>query len=607
MQKIEFTVEQVEFEEWTLWMSAIVKGKYDSRVHNPKVTITFDSGTQTRRVPLVVQSYTEKNGEFMIYAQYHYDVRDIFFEEPLGKRISLSFEVMYGDDYYENIPFVTGDVVKHQSRLIKDSGLEHQTGIVSRNYNVLFSPEQGVIDMHARFEPEKPSAVKNFVGTIKSFVSGLWHILQLMMALCLLPVFFIDGLLAVIGILPREEKIESSNVIAYFLKHVRFRIVRFCDINLGILPAKLGMMRFVNSFASKCKIKKNRVVFLSNRRNDLSGNFEFVYNLLKDDKTLDIRFVLDDRDVRHMSFMNMLCIGWYFANAKVILVDDYMELLFKLPRRKGTKLIQLWHACGAFKTFGCSRMGKKGGQGLRSPNHRSYDYATVSSKEITKFYAEGFGLPIEKVVATGVPRTDIFFEESYKTQVVAAFYEKYPKLKDKKILLFAPTFRGNGKNTGYYPTELFDVNTLYEALGEEYAIIIKHHPFVQNRNKVDKKYKDYIIDLSTNSELNDLLFVTDLLVTDYSSVVFEASLLKVPMLFYGFDLEQYIATRGFYYEFETFVPGKIVYHFEELIQAVQNGDFETEKIEAFRDRFFDGKDGKSSQRTADLIYQCLNK
>ena len=324
-------------------------------------------------------------------------------------------------------------------------------------------------------------------------------------------------------------------------------------------------------------------------------------------KNLDIRFVLDDRDVRHMSFKNMLAIGYYLANAKVILVDDYMELLFKLPRRKGNTLIQLWHACGAFKTFGCSRMGKKGGQNLKSPNHRNYDYATVSSDEIRKFYAEGFGLPIEKVVATGVPRTDIFFDKAYKEKVTKEFYEKYPKLKDKKILLFAPTFRGNGKNSGYYPTELFDVNALYEALGEEYAIIVKHHPFVHNRNTIDSKYQDYIIDLSTNSELNDLLFITDLLVTDYSSVVFEASLLEIPMLFYGFDLEQYIATRGFYYEFETFVPGKIVYHFDELIEAVKKGDFESEKIAPFRDRFFDGKDGKSSQRTVDLIYKSLKK
>ncbi len=607
MQKIKFTVEQVEFKGWTLWISAVVKGKYDSRVHNPKVTVIFDSGTQTRRVPLAVQSYTERNGDFMIYAQYHYEVRDIFFNEPLGQKITVTFEVMYGDDTYQNVPFTLGDVAKHQYGELVGKDFEGMKGISSRHYNILFDQENGKIDLCARFGVKKPSAAKKVIKKIKGVVVVIWRLILLLVSICLLPVFIIDGLLTVIGILPREEKINARKKISYFVKHLRFRMVRFCKIRLGILPAKLAIMHVVNRFAARCKIKDNRIVFLSNRRTDLSGNFEFVYRLLKNDKNLDIRFVLDDRDVRHMSFKNMLAIGYYLANAKVILVDDYMELLFKLPRRKGNTLIQLWHACGAFKTFGCSRMGKKGGQNLKSPNHRNYDYATVSSDEIRKFYAEGFGLPIEKVVATGVPRTDIFFDKAYKEKVTKEFYEKYPKLKDKKILLFAPTFRGNGKNSGYYPTELFDVNALYEALGEEYAIIVKHHPFVHNRNTIDPKYQDYIIDLSTNSELNDLLFVTDLLVTDYSSVVFEASLLEIPMLFYGFDLEQYIATRGFYYEFETFVPGKIVYHFDELIEAVKKGDFESEKIAPFRDRFFDGKDGKSSQRTVDLIYKSLKK
>ena len=605
MQNIKFTVEQVEFEGWTLWISAVVKGKYDSRVHNPKVTVIFDSGTQTRRVPLAVQSYTERNGDFMIYAQYHYEVHDIFFNEPLGQKISVTFEVMYGDDTYQNVPFVLGDVAKNQYGELTGKGFEGTEGISSRHYNILFESENGKIDLCARFSAKKPSIAKKVIKKIKGVVAVIWRLILLLISICLLPVFIIDGLLTVIGILPREEKINTRKKIKYFIKHLRFRMVRFCKIRLGILPAKLAIMHVVNRFAARCKIKDNRIVFLSNRRTDLSGNFEFVYRLLKNDKNLDIRFVLDDRDVRHMSFKNMLAIGYYLANAKVILVDDYMELLFKLPRRKGNTLIQLWHACGAFKTFGCSRMGKKGGQNLKSPNHRNYDYATVSSDEIRKFYAEGFGLPIEKVVATGVPRTDIFFDKAYKEKVTKEFYEKYPKLKDKKILLFAPTFRGNGKNSGYYPTELFDVNALYEALGEEYAIIVKHHPFVHNRNTIDPKYQDYIIDLSTNSELNDLLFITDLLVTDYSSVVFEASLLEIPMLFYGFDLEQYIATRGFYYEFETFVPGKIVYHFDELIEAVKKGDFESEKIAPFRDRFFDGKGGKSSQRTVDLIYKSL--
>ena len=113
--------------------------------------------------------------------------------------------------------------------------------------------------------------------------------------------------------------------------------------------------------------------------------------------------------------------------------------------------------------------------------------------------------------------------------------------------------------SAFYPTSAFSPVEVYEQLKGEYAIIIKLHPFCQERFEIPEEYKDVIIDLSDDDELNDLLFVTDLLVTDYSSVVFEASLLNIPMMFYAFDLYDYISSRDFYYDFEGFVPGKIVF------------------------------------------------
>ncbi len=612
MKEVAFTVERAEFKGWKFWISANVRGEYDSRVRNPKITVIFDSGTQKRRVPLLVRSYTVREEEYLLYAEYGYDVRHIFYNEPLGKQISVSFDLMYGEDYIENIPYIIGESVGEQlesesEEEESEESEESEEAKRKKYYDITFSPKEGKIELYAQFKEQKVAFSHKVKKEIQSFAGGIWHLLLMCVGIVLLPFFFMDAILALLGCIPKKDEIASSRMPIYVIKHARWKLTSFCSLKIGVLPMKLSCMSAVNWLSSKGRIRQNRIVFFSNRRTDLSGNFEFVYEKLKTDPDLDIRFVLDDRSVRKMNFLNMLRLARYFANSKVILVDDYMELLFKMPRREGTSLIQLWHACGAFKTFGCSRMGKSGGQTLRSMNHRTYDFATVSSQEIAKFYAEGFGLSPEKVVATGIPRTDIFFDEEYKKKIITEFYQNYPKLKDKKIVLFAPTFRGNGKNSGYYPIELFDVNKLHEQLGDDYAIIIKHHPFVRNRNDIRPEYEDYIIDLSTHSELNDLLFVTDILVTDYSSVVFEASLLKIPMLFYVFDLEKYIAARGFYYEFETFVPGKIVSEFSDAVQAIASGDLEQEKIEAFRDRFFDDKDGRSTQRTVDLIYKCIRK
>ncbi len=116
---------------------------------------------------------------------------------------------------------------------------------------------------------------------------------------------------------------------------------------------------------------------------------------------------------------------------------------------------------------------------------------------------------------------------------------------------------------------------------------------------------DRVIDLSEDNELNDLLFVTDVIITDYSSLVFEASLLDIPMIFYAFDLEKYINERDFYFDFKMYVPGKIVYSQDELVAAINNGDFCTDRIKPFADMFFDNRDGRATDRVVKLIYDNL--
>lgn len=606
MNQYQFTVEQIEVGQSKLSVEVSVTGTFDPLVKNPRIAIIFDNGEQTRRIPLLLCSYDKlEDGSFYIYAKYAYDLRFIFWDNPFNQQITMYFALLYGDQEYIHEPFVLGSE-EQMKKHPKSTATGVQKPGKDLPYRVFFSDDMTEIYLRSDMEVYRSSKGKKCLTGIISFVFVIWKVIELLFAIMLIPVFLVDACFSVANIAPRKAAIEEDGLI-YILKHVRWRMDNFTNLRIGIYGFKLGSMQLMNWIGRHSRIKKNYVTFLSNRRNDLTGNFEFVYNELKKDPKLQFRFVLSEKETKKIKWMDFLRIGYYFGCSKVILVDDFLELLFMMKRRKNTSLIQLWHACGAFKTFGYTRLGKEGGQRQDSPNHRNYDFTTVSSQEITRFYAEGFGLSLEKVVATGVPRTDVFFDEVYRERITKRFYERYPKLKNKKILLFAPTFRGNGKNSGFYPVEQFDVNQLYEQLDQEYAIIIKHHPFTRERHKIHKEYADYIIDMSSNSELNDLLFVTDLLITDYSSVVFEASLLDIPMLFYVYDLNQYVATRGFYYEYETFVPGKIVYDFGEVAPAIKAGDFHQEKIDPFKRRFFDGLDGQSSKRTADLILQCMEK
>ncbi|MFZ7119665.1 MAG: CDP-glycerol glycerophosphotransferase family protein [Eubacteriaceae bacterium] len=351
------------------------------------------------------------------------------------------------------------------------------------------------------------------------------------------------------------------------------------------------------------KQKSNHVLFASDTRSELSGNMKDIYEeILERDMDLKCRFVFKKTNNIYRKIPDKFKLPYYLAISKYVFFDDYYPMINFLKFQNNKQLIQLWHAVGAFKTFGYSRIGKVGGPNPFSPNHRVYTKAIVSSKEVAKYYAEGFGMTEDKVFATGIPRTDIFFNEEYKSNVKQQLYKTYPMLKNKKIITFAPTFRGSGPKNAYYDYNMIDFDKLYEICGEEYCVIFKIHFLVRNQLEIPEQYKDKFIDMSSYREINDLLFITDILITDYSSTCFEFSLLNRPMIFFAYDLEDYISKRDFYYEYENFVPGKICRTFDEVIHSIKYEDFELDKVKKFRDKFFEHTDGKSTDRVIDLVF-----
>ena len=183
-------------------------------------------------------------------------------------------------------------------------------------------------------------------------------------------------------------------------------------------------------------------------------------------------------------------------------------------------------------------------------------------------------------------------------------YREFPQIKrEQRVILYAPTFRGNGAKTAYFPIHMLNYEKLGEMLRRTNSVmIIKMHPFVDSVVQIPKKYEDVFIDASGYREVNDILFITDVLVTDYSSVIYEMSLLKKPMLFYAFDLNSYVGSRGFYEPYEDIVPGKIVYSMQELLTALENEEYDSEKLDDFIHKNFAQLDGKATDRVIELIF-----
>lgn len=365
---------------------------------------------------------------------------------------------------------------------------------------------------------------------------------------------------------------------------------------------KRQVFKFAYRFYKLLPIKQNRITFASDSRTNISGNFEFIYEEIKRrGEKFDCRFYLKPSIKAKKTWGETLSLAKAFATSRYILVDDFYPMIYPLTIRTGAELIQVWHAVGAFKTFGYSRVGMPGGPKLTSLNHKNYTKALVSSHNIADKYAEGFGIDEANILSTGIPRTDVFFDKDKQAKIKAKLAEELPFTKGKKVILFAPTFRGNGQQSAFYPFERLNFKKLYDAFHEDYVFLLKIHPFVQNKPAIPYEYTDFFYDVSDYREINDLLLITDELITDYSSVCFEYALLRRPIIFFAPDLADYMSKRSFYFDYFDFIPGKFADDTPSLIEKLKEQKVDLKRIDDFVNYFFDDIDGKATARFVDAL------
>lgn len=362
-----------------------------------------------------------------------------------------------------------------------------------------------------------------------------------------------------------------------------------------------GLLQAVYRLGRLAPGKARRVLFTSESRQTADGNMAFVLAAAR-------QAGLSDPFAVRFSFPKGSRAAFYLRTAfrmgrcDTLVVDDYYPLLYHLCPAKSVRIVQLWHACGAFKTVGYSRLGRPGGPRIDGRTHRCYTHVLVSSEAVRPFYAEAFGVPPERVIATGVARTDVFFDPAYAQAQKAAFAAAFPQAAGKQVILFAPTFRGSGRETAHYPKQALDLPRLAELCRQKgLFVVFKMHPFVTGFS-LPEGYGDVLADATDRREINDLLFAADRLVTDYSSVIYEASLLGLPMLFYVFDLAEYTADRSFYEPFSAYAAGAVAHSFDELLAALAGDDATADRRDAFRQKSMGRCDGNAAQRAAEIVF-----
>lgn len=292
---------------------------------------------------------------------------------------------------------------------------------------------------------------------------------------------------------------------------------------------------------------------------------------------------------------------YHLATSKTIFIDNYFGFLAEVRFKPNVKCIQLWHAAGAIKQFGLMTPSSQ----KRSPKaikrfkqvYSRFDYVVAGSEKMADIFCKSFEIGDEKILRTGIPRTDFFYDENSMKATADALRKKYPVISDKKVILYAPTFRDDELSVSAFA---LDIEKMYKKLKDDYVLFLRTHPAV--RLHFANNYPDFTIDLTDYPDVNELLTVTDLLITDYSSIPFEFSLLQKPMIFFPYDLEEYSQIRGFYEPYEQLVPGPIVKNTDELLDIILNSKFDMTKVVEFAHEWNEYSTGTASQRLVQEIY-----
>lgn len=360
----------------------------------------------------------------------------------------------------------------------------------------------------------------------------------------------------------------------------------------GLKKILFCILSILNRIVLLLPINPNRITFVSLESNQLESDLKQIYNQL--DKSYDIKMVLISYKKNSLwnNFLYMLNTFlqiYYINTSKIVLISDNNYVISNFKRR-GVTVIQVWHATGAVKKFGnCLE---------REYVIKNYDYVLACSPYWSIPYSEAFGVDSQDVKIIGLPRIDYLFQDDFKKESISSLEEKYPQIIGKKIILYTPTFRGNIYK-GFEKCD-FDFESVMKKLGDDYILVYKHHPLIKNNQCYSN---NQIID-GSQEDLYQLFMITDIFISDYSSVIFDYSLLQKKMIFYVPDLEEYQQSVGHFVDYQE-MPGAICKEEKELIEAIKSTT--THDTDSFSSKYFTYHDNQNTTRINEWINDLMKR
>ena len=355
----------------------------------------------------------------------------------------------------------------------------------------------------------------------------------------------------------------------------------------------LGSFAFT-TMGKRTPLDENLVLIVANTGKNFSGSPRAIYDYMKSHKEYDkyrIVWAFNHPENFQGEFLDVVYMDspeyvQTALRAKYWITDNNIErsLQFKNPE---TKYLNTWHGV-ALKTIGNDD--KFSG----TFDYSDIDYLCVSCEHDKRVYTTALNASPDCFLECGMPRNDTLFGVSEGDRFDMRMKLDIPV--DKKVILFAPTWRDSVNGGDSFDLEIpVHFDRWREVLGEDYMIMFRAHD--RTSKLMNVTFDDFVVNYSTYDPLNDLMIAADILVTDYSSICFDWSLLEKPFVCFGYDWEQYKEERGVYFDANEKYYGGVLKTEEEVLERIQNMDWpaEIEGIRKLKEEFMTYSKGNAAE------------
>ncbi|WJV19303.1 CDP-glycerol glycerophosphotransferase family protein [Rossellomorea marisflavi] len=366
----------------------------------------------------------------------------------------------------------------------------------------------------------------------------------------------------------------------------------------------------------KLPAKKKQVVFESFLGKQYSCNPRAIYEyMVEHHPEYDMYWSIDPRSAgvfkgKGLKTINRFSIQWLFKMARSKYWVSNSRLPIWIPKPNHTTYLQTWHGTPLKRL--AADMDEVHMPGTNTAKYKRnflkessrWDYLISPNRYSSEIFARAFGFE-KDMIESGYPRND-FLHNANNAETMYALKKRLDLPLDKKVIIYAPTWRDNEFYAkGKYKFNLkLELDKMQEELGDEYIVLLRMHYLIAENLDITP-FAGFAYDVSHHTDISELYLISDLLITDYSSVFFDYANLGRPMIFYVYDIENYRDTlRGFYFDFEAQAPGPLVKTTEDVIRHIQHPDPASQaNFDAFYQKFCYLEDGEASKRVVEKVFK----